>query len=246
MKTSGEDHPSEHRSPGTPERRWFVKRAGAALFGAALYAPALAAQSAAPTAKEKTAEEVSPTEDLMREHGVLNRILLIYDEIERRIDAHKDCDPKVVTASAEIIRNFIEQYHEKLEENYVFPRFIQAGRLTDLVQVLLIQHAAGRDVTARILQLANARTQAERARLRSALHSFVRMYRPHEAREDTVLFPELHHIVSQHEFDSLGEEFEKQEQQLFGADGFEKMVSQVGELEKQLGIFDLAQFTPKS
>ena len=233
------------KTPGE-ERRLFVKRAGAALFGAAFYAPALAAQSAAPTAKEKTAEEVSPTEDLMREHGVLNRILLIYDEIARRIVARKDYDPKVVTASADIISKFIEQYHEKLEENYLFPRFIQAGRLTDLVQVLLIQHAAGRDVTARILQLANARTQLERAHLRDAIRSFVRMYRPHETHEDTVLFPELHHIVSQHEFDSLGEEFENQERKLFGADGFEKMVSQVGGLEKQLGIFDLAQFTPTS
>jgi len=101
------------KTPGE-ERRLFVKRAGAALFGAAFYAPALAAQSAAPTAKEKTAEEVSPTEDLMREHGVLNRILLIYDEIARRIVARKDYDPKVVTASADIISKFIEQYHEKL------------------------------------------------------------------------------------------------------------------------------------
>ncbi len=228
------------------ERRWFVKRAGAALVGAALYAPALAAQSAAPASKEKEAEEVSPTEDLMREHGVLNRILLIYDEIERRLEARRDYDPKVVTASAGIVLKFIEQYHERLEENYLFPRFIQAGRLTELVQILLIQHAAGRDVTARILQLANARTQPERTHLRHAIRSFVRMYRPHEAREDTVLFPELHHIVSQHEFDSLGEEFEKQERQSFGADGFETMVSEVGGLEKQLGIFDLAQFTPKS
>lgn len=228
------------------ERRLFVKRAGAALLGATLYASDLAAQSAAPAKAEKAAEEVSPTEDLMREHGVLNRILLIYDEIGRRIDARKDYDPKVVTASADIIRKFIEQYHEKLEENHLFPRFIRAGKLTDLVQVLLIQHAAGRDVTARILQLANARTQSDRTRLRDAIHSFVRMYRPHEAREDTVLFPELHHIVSQHEFDSLGEEFENQERKLFGTDGFEKMVSQVEGLEKQLGIFDLAKFTPTS
>jgi hemerythrin-like domain-containing protein len=228
------------------ERRWFIKRAGAALFGAALYVPALAAQTGAPAAREKTAGEVSPTEDLMREHGVLNRVLLIYDELDRRIAARKDYDPKIVTGSAEIIRNFIEQYHEKLEENYLFPRFIQAGRLNDLVQVLLIQHAAGRDLTARILQLANAKTAADRTRLREPIHAFIRMYRPHEAQEDTVLFPEFHHIVSQHEFDSLGEEFENEEHKLFGADGFEKMVTQVGNLEKQLGIYDLAQFTPKS
>jgi hypothetical protein len=32
-------------------------------------------------------EEVTPTEDLMREHGLLKRILLIYDEIRNRIVA---------------------------------------------------------------------------------------------------------------------------------------------------------------
>ena len=45
--------------------------------------PALAAGK-----KPKKEElEVSPGEDLMREHGVLNRVLLIYEEISRRLDA---------------------------------------------------------------------------------------------------------------------------------------------------------------
>jgi len=48
-----------------------------------------------------------------------------------------------------------------------------------------------------------------------------------------------------HEFDSLGEEFEKKENQLFGEDGFEKVVDRVAGIEKRLGIYDLAQFTPK-
>jgi len=74
---------------------------------------------------------------------------------------------------------------------------------------------------------------------------FVRMYEPHEAREDTVLFPEFRKIVSRHEYDALGEEFEKKENQLFGGEGFEKNVDQVAELEKRLGIYDLTHFTPQ-
>jgi hemerythrin-like domain-containing protein len=232
------------KAPGE-QRRWFLRSAMSAMAGAALCAPALAWQTAAVSKQEEAAEEVSPTEDLMREHGVLNRVLLLYEEIERRIDARKDYDPQIVTASAGIIRDFIEQYHEKLEEGHVFPRLIRAGKQNQVVQVLLVQHAVGRDVTARILQLANAKTPADRGRLRNAMGMFVRMYRPHEAWEDTVIFPELHRVVSQHEFDSLGEEFERQEQKLFGGDGFEKMVARVGELEKQLGIHNLAQFTPE-
>ena len=71
------------------------------------------------------------------------------------------------------------------------------------------------------------------------------MYSPHEAREDTVLFPAFRKIVNVNEYDALGEEFEDKEHELFGADGFEKMVDRVAGIEKKLGIYDLAQFTPK-
>ena len=43
----------------------------------------------------------------------------------------------------------------------------------------------------------------------------------------------------------MSEDFEKKENQLFGDDGFEKMVAKVAGLEKKIGIYDLAQFTPK-
>jgi hypothetical protein len=70
------------------------------------------------------------------------------------------------------------------------------------------------------------------------------MYRPHAAREDTVLFPAFRRIATPHEYDSLGEQFEDQEHQLFGEDGFEKIVDEVASLEEKMGIEDLAQFTP--
>ncbi len=65
------------------------------------------------------------------------------------------------------------------------------------------------------------------------------------SREDTVLFPAFRRIVSGHEYGALGEQFEDKEHQLFGEDGFEKMVARVAAIEKKLGIYDLAQFTPK-
>ena len=45
--------------------------------------------------KENETEEVSPAEDLMREHGVLKRVLLIYREVIHRIDAKRDFPPDV-------------------------------------------------------------------------------------------------------------------------------------------------------
>ena len=145
------------------------------------------------------------------------------------------------------MRDFINNYHEKSEEKHVFPRFKRAGKMVDLVDVLLAQHEAGRRVTQVILQGASAsRTDGEeRQRLVGAMQSFIAMYRPHAAREDTDLFPKLKDVVSSHEYDAMAEQFEEEEHRLFGEDGFEKMAQRVAGLEQAIGIADLAQFTPR-
>jgi hemerythrin-like domain-containing protein len=195
--------------------------------------------------KEK--KEVTPPEDLMREHGVLDRVLLLYEAGMRKYSANEDFDPALVTQSAEIIRDFINNYHEKSEEEHVFPRFKKAGKMTDLVDVLLRQHEAGRKITEMILRLApTSRSIADdRKQLVSAMQSFITMYRPHAAREDTDLFPKLKDVVSSNEYDAMAEDFEKKEHELFGEDGFEKMAARVAQLEQQMGIYDINQFTPR-
>src|SRR5207245_1475312 len=146
---------------------------------------------------------------------------------------------------AGIVRRFIEEYHEKLEEDHLFPRFEKAGALVDLVAVLRAQHEAGRRVTADVLGLAPAVAGDARNRqtLVSRLRSFIRMYRPHEAREDTILFPALHRLIPEREYRALGDRFERREHELFGERGFEGVVDEVAAIEKSLGIYDLAQFT---
>jgi hypothetical protein len=60
----------------------------------------------------------------------------------------------------------------------------------------------------------------------------------------TVLFPALHDIISHHEYDALGEQFERREKQIFHGDGFDMAVDEVDQIEKLVGIEDLARFTP--
>ncbi len=193
-------------------------------------------------------EEVSTVEDLMREHGVLRRALLVYGEADRRIAANQEFPVEAVAGAARLVRTFVEDYHEKLEEDYLFPRFQKARTLVDLVQVLAEQHQKGRTLTSDIAKLATpagVKTAGERAKLQERLASFIAMYAPHAAREDTVLFPAFKKLVSPTEYDALGDEFEKKEQQMFGQDDFEKNVDAVAAIEKQMGIYDLARFTPK-
>lgn len=232
-------------------RRNFLRQTS--IAGATLVAPlAWAQQKSEGTSKdekEKDDEKISPVEDLMREHGVLNRILLIYDAHLRMLAEKHPFDGSILVSAADIVRHFVEEYHEKLEEDFLFPRFRKAGKLVKLVDTLQAQHHAGRDLTAKIRELAATATlkyvSSDSDKLADALREFLRMYRPHEAREDTVLFPAFRSVVSPHEYDSLGDDFEKKEDQLFGDEGFFKVVDQVAQLERKLGIYELAQFTPK-
>jgi hemerythrin-like domain-containing protein len=232
-----------------PSRRRFLGLT-AAVGSGLLLVPAsgtLVGVSAARAQEQEQGEEVSANEDLMREHGILNRVLLVYEAVLGRLDSQQDVDGAVLTSATGIIRNFVEDYHERTEEQYLFPRFQQAGTLVELVTVLQQQHDAGRRVTDRILQVVTAdglRDPSSRQALGSAIRQFIRMYRPHEAREDTVLFPAFRKLVSSEEYDSLGDQFEARERQLFGGDGFDMARDQVEVLEQQLGIYDLAQFTP--
>lgn len=239
-----EHGPGQFKKASQSKRRDFVKK------GLIVTLSGVAGISLIQGCKDKEedeGQEVSPPEDLMQEHGLLNRVLLIYDTCRTHI-ADKTAFPReALSNAANVIRTFVEDYHEKQEEQYLFPRFQKANQLTDLVSVLLQQHKAGRKITDEIIELTKSQTatDTENQQLLQLLVSFNTMYRPHEAREDTVLFPAFRKIVSKHEYDSLGEEFENNEHKLFGNDGFETMVNKVAGIEKSLGIYELSQFTPK-
>ncbi len=206
------------------------------------------ANAIVPREGRNAGEDISPAEDLMREHGVLSRILLVYEEILTRMKNNRSFPVKVLADSAGIIHRFIEDYHERLEEEFLFPRFEKAKKLVDLVKTLREQHQAGRCLTQYIknrVEPLTLKNPNEKDQVAKKLRLFITMYRPHKAREDTILFPAFHSIVSHEEYAKLGEEFEEREHELFGKEGFEKVVEEVAVSERTLGIYSPDQFTPK-
>src|SRR5207245_11255707 len=180
----------DRNQKGKPfERRVFL-RSGVIVTGAVLASSALLRGAGTKNKDEEKETEVGPAEDLMREHGVLKRVLLVYGEVLRRIDSKQDLPPETLADAARIIRNFVEDYHEKLEEDFLFPRFEKANLLVDLVKVLRAQHQAGRqvtDVTMRFANMQSLKNESERVQLIASIQKYIRMYNPHEARQDTPL-----------------------------------------------------------
>ena len=223
-------------------RRAILRTAGAGLLLTALQGNKAVAAEAA---HEK---EVGAVEDLMREHGVLRRALLVYSETAPKLRAGgKGVDPAALHATATLFRRFGEDYHEKmLEEAHIFPAVRKAGGpAASYPDVLVHQHARGRAITDYILAVTAKGKIAgsDGRRLAHVFDRFVLMYQNHTAREDTIVFPAWKEALSAHQLDEMGDRFEDIEHRMFGADGFEDAVKKIGDIEGRLGFADLAKFT---
>jgi len=192
--------------------------------------------------------EVSATEDLMREHGVLRRALLVYHAAAGKLRSNpSSVPPDALQKTAKLFRNFGEEYHEKkLEEAYIFPAVKKAGgQAASYTDILVTQHNRGREMTDYILAVTQgAKLGANNATpLAQALESFVLMYEHHAAREDTIIFPAWKETLTAEQLDEMSDKFEDIEHQQFGEDGFENAVKQISDIESSLGLADIAQFT---
>ena len=197
---------------------------------------------------EEEDEEVTANEDLMREHGVLRRALLVYFLSTKKLRSGQgEIPPDALNKTARLFRSFGEDYHERaLEEPFIFPAVKRAGgQGAEYVDVLLAQHQRGREVTDFILATTGGPKLGGPAteQLALALDTFVLMYNEHTAREDTIVFPAWHKALSKHDYHEMGEKFEDIEHKQFGKDGFDDAVKQIAEIEQSLGFADLAQFT---
>ena len=203
--------------------------------------------------KESGGDEgkVTANEDLMREHGMLRRILIVYREVAPKLVANAGAvDATALANAAKLFQAFGERYHEQLlEEQHIFPIVRKSGgEAANLVDALLAQHARGREITEYILDRTKSGQigTADAEPMARVLTAFSRMYEPHAAREDTIVFPAFKKAVGPTGYNELGDQFEDIERKEFGGDGFDMAVDKVADIERRLGVAELGSFTAPS
>lgn len=234
-----------------PSRRDLLR--DSVLIGAAVASSSIISVAEATQDKEQKPgkePEVTATEDLMREHGVIRRALLVYAEVVPKLRQNAaSVDASAIRKTAQLFRDFGENYHEKmLEERHIFPRIRKMGKpeLTRYADILTAQHERGREITNYILAVTNASRigSANAEPLAGVFEGFVLMYQNHAAREDTIIFPAWKTNFTDKQLDEIGDQFEDIEHKMFGKDGFDDAEEKISGIESVLGLSDLAQFTP--
>lgn len=217
-----------------------------ACFFACLASPFFCGETVAEPRQNGNISFLTPDEELMGEHGILNRILLIYQELSRRINTRVPFPLEVVADAVHITRDFLENHHERMEDEYVFPYFKKANLLVDLVKNLEEQHQSGRKLTDYMLAHCSKdeiQQEIQAMVLAGYMDIFCRMFRPHEARESSDLFPVFPTLMSRDEYLKLGELFMKKEEEMFGTGEYTRIVSKITDIELKLGLHTLPQFT---
>jgi hemerythrin-like domain-containing protein len=225
-----------------PNRRDFLT---VSLAGSG-FALATSMRSIAHAAEQE--RKVTANEDLMREHGVLRRALLVYGAVAQRLVQNPSAvPPSVLAKTASLFREFGEDYHERrLEEKFIFPTVRKLkGAAAHYPDVLQQQHDRGRELTDYVMRVSRRGSinSGSAKPLAKALQQFNLMYEHHTAREDTIVFTAWKDALSDKAYDEMGEQFESIEKQIFGHDGFEDALKQITNIEGELGLSDIAQFT---
>lgn len=178
-------------------------------------------------------------EDLMREHALLSRIMTIYEHLSVSFEngTYQLIDWTISYKCAYIVRHFIEDYHERSEEQFIFPILKKYNKHRRLINELIKQHKLGRQMTDRIIDLSKLKSNASELSL--LLRLFCKLYRVHASREDTVIFQDLYGLLSVLQRQELTDRMQQAE----ADESFDQTLKSVEALEKKLGIHDIYTLT---
>jgi hemerythrin-like domain-containing protein len=190
---------------------------------------------------------LSPTERLMRGHGVLRRLTTLFREAAPNLRINPGAiDLQAMVQATDLFAAFASDFQEKgLEEAIVFPAVEKAGGDAGaLVRTLVIQHERGREILAYVRDRCSRGVigVADSEPLARALESMARMYDEHTAMEATVVFPAWRKSLSADQLADAGGQFQKLEQERLKG-GFDQAVSDVRQIEQRVGLVHLHLFT---
>ena len=176
---------------------------------------------------------------------LLKRVLLIYREGLRRLQAGEELPaPSAQRRARRLFGALSRTITSNWKSSTCFPNCSRCSNWPTSAPCCVPNTQRGRVLTYRVLAAtgaAPALDQAKRDALAQDVSAFIRMYEPHEAREDTVVFPTLRQVVPAKEFREMADLFEDEEHRRPGSEG-SSTKSPIS--KRALGIYDLSQFTP--
>lgn len=145
-----------------------------------------------------------PTEELEREHRVIQQVVGGMAVLIEKLETGKQVDAAVLTDLSEFMQTFGERCHHGKEEDYLFKLLEKNGVPVSgcPLAVLLHEHERGRSLMADLKLTSETYTRAPRAgreALIGTLRRLIELYPAHIWKEDYLLFPMANKLLDDRE-----------------------------------------------
>jgi hemerythrin-like domain-containing protein len=182
-----------------------------------------------------------PTEQLMQDHRVIERMCAVLKAAADRVDKGQAIPPDFFSKALDFIRNFADRAHHGKEEDNLFPAMEQHGlpRHGGPVGVMMEEHDQGRTYVRGMDQAIKEAASGDKSALRRAAQNargYADLLVPHIKKEDNVLYAMADRFLSRAEQQQLAERFAAIEAERLGPEKRKAYIKLVEDLEKVFGL----------
>lgn len=184
---------------------------------------------------------MKPTQVLMNEHRVIERVLLC---LERMADQFVEAG-RIETEPAEqavvFLRGFADRCHHGKEEERLFPALEAKGFSPDAgpTAVMRVEHSAGREYLRRMDQGISSWKNGGAGAVEEfaeAARGYAELLSQHIRKEDLCLFPAADRALNEKEQERLLQDFHHVEEEEMGAGVHERYLAIADQLAERYGI----------
>ncbi len=181
---------------------------------------------------------VRPTEDLMKEHAVIVRMLHVLSKASDRLSNEEDVDRQLFVQAVDFLKNFADKCHHTKEEKHLFVEMMAHGVSGEVgpISVLMREHQDGRAHVKKLEALSGSKmTKRTRDGLNSTSGAYVDLLSKHIEKENKVLFPMADQLLTAEDQERLEKAFEEVEQKVMGPGVHERYHTMIEEWERKYG-----------
>ncbi len=167
----------------------------------------------------------APTDELMEEHRVIERMLEILSKASDRLASGRDVDPELYVQAVDFLQNFADKCHHGKEEKLLFEKMIEKGVSGEVgpIAVMLREHQDGRAHVKRMAELSRERmTERTMQAMIESSRAYVDLLSKHIQKEDSVLYPLANQLLEQPDQEELEEGFRDVEEKVMGSGANER------------------------
>lgn len=166
----------------------------------------ITAASSAEAAQKRTMQPIAP---LMIEHRLVDRMIVVIDAEQARMDRDKTVDPVFVDTIIDFIVTYVDKTHHAKEENILFAALATKNITAEqkkIMDELIREHRMAIAIVAQLIDAKNRYQKGEQEAIqdiKTALGEITALYRKHVITEDKHFFLPVMKYFSKEEKDTM-------------------------------------------